>query len=120
MEKYRRQYPHADILLFEPGREDADMFFANIFSYAHRQRLCSTAYNTTRQSLLARRATLEPQLAKQGIRLNMERLADTQRAIHAAIEDPRPLRTRPRGVRQTTRDLTHTLDHLQRWLATAR
>jgi len=120
MEKYHRQYPHADILLFEPGREDADMFFANIFSYAHRQRLCSAAYHTTRQSLLARRATLMPQLAKQGIRLNLERLADTQRAIHAAIEDPRPLRTRSSGVRQTTRDLTHTLDHLQRWLATAR
>jgi NTE family protein len=120
MEKYRRQYPHADIILFEPGREDADMFFANIFSYAHRQRLCSAAYRTTRQSLLARRATLGPQLAKQGIRLNLKRLADTQRAIHAAIADPRPLRTRSSGVRQTTRDLTHTLDHLQRWLAAAR
>ncbi len=120
MEKYRRQYPHADILLFEPGREDADMFFANIFSYAHRQRLCAAAYQTTRQSLLARRATLEPQLAKQGIRLNVQRLYDQKRAIDAAINDPRPLRTRPRGVRQTTRDLSHTLDHLQRWLAAAR
>jgi len=120
MEKYRRQYPNADVLLFEPDRKDADMFFANIFSYAHRQRICAAAYRTTRQSLLARRETLEPQLAKQGIRLNVARIADVHRAIHAAIEDPRPLRSRPHGVRQTTRDLSHTLDHLQRWLAAAR
>jgi NTE family protein len=40
MEKYRRQYPDADVVLFEPDREDADMFFANIFSYSQRKRLC--------------------------------------------------------------------------------
>src|SRR5205807_2447080 len=27
MEKYARQYPNADVLLFEPDRENADMFF---------------------------------------------------------------------------------------------
>ena len=41
MEKYRSQYPDADVLLFEPDREDADMFFANIFSYRQRKRLCA-------------------------------------------------------------------------------
>jgi hypothetical protein len=120
MEKYRRQYPHADILLFEPDREDADMFFANIFSYTHRKRLCEAAYHKTRQSLLARRATLEPQLAKGGVHLNLARLADANRAMHAAIDDPRPLSMRSPGVRQAARDLSHTLDHLDRWLARAR
>ena len=120
MEKYRRQYPHADILLFEPDREDADMFFANIFSYTHRKRLCEAAYHKTRQSLLARRATLEPQLAKGGVHLNLARLADADRAMHAAIDDPRPLSMRSPGVRQAARDLSHTLDHLDRWLARAR
>ena len=56
MEKYRRQYPHADVLLFEPDREDADMFFANIFSYAHRARLCEAAYRKTRARLMEQRA----------------------------------------------------------------
>jgi NTE family protein len=120
MEKYRRQYPHADILLFEPDREDADMFFANIFSYAHRKRLCEAAYHKTRQSLLARRATLEPQLAKRGVRLNLAHLDDADRAMHSAIDDPRPLSMRSPGVRQSARDLSHTLDHLDRWLARAR
>ncbi len=120
MERYRRQYPHADILLFEPDREDAEMFFANIFSYTHRKRLCEAAYRKTRQSLLARRATLEPQLAKRGVRLNLARLADTGRELRAAIDDPRPLAIRSPGVRQAARDLSHTLDHLDRWLARAR
>lgn len=120
MEKYRRQYPSADIILFEPEREDADMFFANIFSYTHRKRLCEAAYHKTRQSLLARREVIEPQLAKRGVRLNLARLGDPHRAMHAAINDPRPLLTRPQGVRQAARDLTHTLDYLERWLARAR
>src|SRR6202022_1528182 len=33
MDRYRTPYPDADILLFEPDREDAVMFFASIFSY---------------------------------------------------------------------------------------
>ena len=119
MEKYRRQYPHADILLFEPDREDADMFFAHIFSYAHRKRLCEAAYHKTRHSLLSRRDTLEPQLAKRGVRLNLPHLNETHRSMHAAIVDPRPLLTRSPGVQQAARDLTHTLDHLERWLARA-
>jgi hypothetical protein len=120
MERYRRQYPHADILLFEPDRQDADMFFVNIFSYANRQGLCEAAYQKTRQSLFARRASLGPQLARRGIRLNVDRLAEPRRAIEAALADPRPLRTHRPGVRQTARDLAYTLDHLERWLATAR
>src|SRR5512143_3190675 len=51
MEKYRKQYPDADVLLFEPDREDADMFFANIFSYSQRKHLCAAAYRKTRQNL---------------------------------------------------------------------
>ena len=119
MEKYRQQYPDADILLFEPEREDADMFFASIFSYAHRERLCEAAYRSTRRNLLARQAVLVPVLARHGIRLNLERLSDTRQSIAGAINNARPLPTRRRGVRQATRDLAHTLDHLQAWLAAA-
>jgi NTE family protein len=116
MEKYRRQYPLADILLFEPDREDADMFFANIFSYVHRRRLCEDAYHKTRQRLASRRQMLEPLLARHGIRLNAQRLAAPHRPIRAALNDPRPLLTRTAGVRQTARDLSYTLDMLEHWL----
>jgi len=95
------------------------MFFASIFSYAHRERLCEAAYRSTRRNLLARQAVLVPVLARHGIRLNLERLSDTRQSIAGAINNARPLPTRRRGVRQATRDLAHTLDHLQAWLAAA-
>jgi predicted acylesterase/phospholipase RssA len=117
MEKYRRQYPDADVLLFEPEREDADMFFASIFSYAHRAKLCEVAYRSTRRRLLARQNTLAPLLARHGVRLNLDRLSDTRRSIGGSLTDPRPLVIKPRSVRQTARDLAHTLDHLEAWLA---
>jgi predicted acylesterase/phospholipase RssA len=119
MEKYRQQYPDADVLLFEPDREDADMFFANIFSYAHREKLCEAAYQSTRRNLRARQAALAPLLARHGVGLNLDRLDDTRRSITGALTDPRPLSSERRGVRQASRDLAHTLDHLEAWLATA-
>ena len=120
MEKYRREYPHADILLFEPDREDADMFFANIFSYAQRKRLCEAAYSMTRQHLLAQRGTLGPLLGGHGIRLAIERLRDAGRSIHAAVNDPRPLWFESPAVRTAARDLTYALDLLERWVRDAR
>jgi NTE family protein len=120
MDRYRAQYPDADIVLFEPDREDADMFFASIFSYARRKDLCEAAYRKTRLSLLARRAALEPLLARHDISLKVEVLSDGERPIAAALTDTRPLQARKSGVRQATRDLSHTLDRLEAWLVAAR
>jgi NTE family protein len=123
MEKYRQQYPRADIVLFEPDREDADMFFASIFSYAQRKRLCAAAYQNTRQNLAARADTLAPRLAKHGVTLRMDHIRDHTRRLTHALNDSRPLHAgKGRGseVRQATHDLSHTLDHLERWLAGAR
>lgn len=120
MDRYGAQYPDADILLFEPDREDADMFFASIFSYARRKALCEAAYRKTRQSLFARRAMLAPLLARHGIRLKIEVLCDSRRSIGAALIDTRPLKARKPGVHQAARDLSHTLDQLEAWLVAAR
>jgi predicted acylesterase/phospholipase RssA len=123
MAAYARQYPDADVLLFEPAREDADMFFANIFSYAQRERLCALAFATTRADLARRAAVLEPILRRHGLALRAERLRDARRTVAHALCDPRPLRADPRrrgAMRQTTRDLTHVLDHLERQLAALR
>ena len=120
MDRYHAQYPDADLLLFEPDREDAAMFFASIFSYARRKDLCEAAYRKTRQSLVARRAVLEPLLARHGISLKVEVLSDSQRSIRSALIDTRPLKARKPGVQQTARDLSHTLDQLEAWLVAAR
>ena len=60
LDKYATQYPHADILLFEPAREDVDMFFARIFSYAQRRRLCALAFDSTRRYLQDNAQRLAP------------------------------------------------------------
>ena len=120
MEKYGRQYPDATIMLFEPGPEDADMFFANIFSYGQRKRLCALAFERTRRNLSARADALGPALRRHGIELRSDRLDDPARDVTDALNDPRPLHAQPRGdVRRTARDLHHTLGHLERWLAGA-
>jgi predicted acylesterase/phospholipase RssA len=116
MEKYRTQYPHARIVLLEPDREDADMFFANIFSYSHRKQLCEQAYRKTRASLLARGKELGPVLSRHGASLNLARLRDSGRSLLTAIDDPRALFPQPDGVRGAARTLSRTLDHLEAWL----
>jgi len=116
MEKYRQQYPDADILLFEPEREDADMFFANIFSYAHRASLCESAYRNTRHRLFEQRDTLAPLLARHGIRLDVAKLEETHRPIRLALTDHRPLLIDTPSVKGTARALARTLDALELWL----
>jgi len=121
MEKYARQYPEATIMLFEPGPEDADMFFANIFSYGQRKRLCSLAFDKTRRNLVTRADALSPVLRRHGIGLRHDRLGDPARGVMNALNDPRPLHAEARGdVRRAARDLRHTLGLLERWLAGAR
>ena len=122
MEKYTQQYPDADIVLFEPDREDADMFFANIFSYWQRKHLCAQAFAKTRKSLLTRAAHLQPLMLRHGITLRVDRLNDTTRHVHAAVNDARPLHpdVGARSVHQTKRELRHTLDTLERTIALAR
>jgi NTE family protein len=120
MEKYARQYPDADILLFEPSRSNAAMFFANIFGYGQRKRLCNVAFDATRENLLARAEGVERALGRQKLSLRMGRLRDPTRTLDDALIDPRALRAdyhRRRTVRQTTRELEFTLDHLARHLA---
>ena len=123
IDKYATQYPHADILLFEPAREDVDMFFARIFSYAQRRRLCALAFDSTRRYLQDNAQRLAPGLARHGLRLRTERIASSERDIADALTDPRPLHSgakRRRTVRAAARDLDHTLGHLERQLARMR
>ena len=121
MEKYRTRYPNARIVLLEPDREDAQMFFANIFGYRQRKRICALAFAKTRRNLLARAQELEPTFAAHGITLRLDRLADAGRHVSDALRDPRPLRFRmaKSSVRGTARDLARALDELERYLAGA-
>jgi predicted acylesterase/phospholipase RssA len=81
MERYRHEYPDADIALFEPARDDREIFFANVFSYSNRKRLCEHAYQYTRQDLLKRAPELAPLLLRHGVKLNLDVLRDESRTL---------------------------------------
>ena len=83
--QYARDYPDKDILLFEPTRDDAKLFFSNVFSFQSRRMVCEHAYQMTRRDLLSRADELEPKLAKYGIKLRRDRLEDEQRTISTSL-----------------------------------
>jgi NTE family protein len=81
MDRYRLEFKDADVVLFEPTRDDADMFFTNVFSYRSRSRLCEHAYQRTRKDLYQRRHELQPLFERHGIRLNLGVLKDHMRSL---------------------------------------
>lgn len=115
MAKYAADYPDADVVLFEPNRDDAEMFFTNVFSYASRKRLAEHAYRKTRTELFRRRHELGPILARHGIRIRLDVLRDTARSLydHAPPDAPR---RRPSRAQEVVRALARTLDDLDRWI----
>ncbi len=93
---YDERYPDADVVLFEPRRDDYEMFFSNVFSFSHRKAICQHAYTCTLKNLRRRRRELEPIFARHGIRIRDDVLADENRSLwarfapEAAGEPPAP------------------------------
>jgi predicted acylesterase/phospholipase RssA len=114
LDKYQAQYPASDLVLFEPGSDDAEMFFTNIFSYESRRHLTEHAYRATRADLLERKRELAPILARAGLRLRLDVLADTQRTLVSGLDFNRSRRT------SVTARLRHALDDLDVALAERR
>jgi predicted acylesterase/phospholipase RssA len=114
MDRYRTEYPDADVLLFEPNQGDAEIFFANIFSYASRKRLAQHAYERTLADLRRRREQLGPIFAAHGVTLDEDLLDHgRRRPITAGSPPPRRVPRHP-----ATHHLTHTLDRLDAALKT--
>ena len=115
MERYKTAYPDTDIVLFEPNRSDADMFFTNLFSYSSRRRLCEHAYQKTRHELWVRRHELGPRLAAHGIEIDVGVLRDEKLTLVKSIRrQGEPLLELESA--STARQLSHTLDDLERYL----
>jgi NTE family protein len=108
MKAYAEKYPQADVALFEPDRDDYDMFFTNVFSFSARRAVAARAYEATRRDLRERADELEPLLARHGVRLRRDILDDEGRKLWSGVgidDEPPPLR--------------QTLDRLDRALARA-
>lgn len=112
--KYDIEYKDADVILFEPSPDDADMFFTNMFSYADRKRLSEQAYRKTREELLRRHDELAPKLARHGVSINRAVLTDPHRSL--ARRMARLKRSRARAMGLTALRLSDTLDELARAL----
>jgi NTE family protein len=78
---YATSYPDSKLIVFEPSKGDADLFFSNLFSYSNRRRLAEHAYQHTRTQLLARAEVLTAEFAQYGIELNGRVLEDSSRTL---------------------------------------
>ncbi|MEP7156974.1 MAG: patatin-like phospholipase family protein [Betaproteobacteria bacterium] len=119
LEKYAAKYKNASIVLFEPGTDDQEMFFTNLFSYNSRKRVCEHAYQRTRSDLLKRRHELEPVFARFGISLDLDVLNDEKRTLDSRVFKTPPVSPKQR-LRDATRDLKDTVTDLERWVAAGR
>ncbi|MCC5864987.1 MAG: patatin-like phospholipase family protein [Wenzhouxiangella sp.] len=109
MAKYEKDFPSSGMMLIEPNRNDEQMFFTNVFSYASRADLVEHAYAATRADLLARADELEPFLAAYGLGLNRRLLTQPRKFSDALAAEPPYLA--PVGNR-----LARNLDRLERLL----
>ncbi len=76
MAAYAKRYGNADVMLLEPERDDYLMAFTNIFGFSERRAVCDHAYHSTRRYLLAHHDDLSAVLARHGVILRRDVLAE--------------------------------------------
>ncbi len=95
--RYATEFPQTDQLVLEPDSDDAEMFFANVFSFSSRTHMCQHAYRATLADLRARRAELAPLLARHGLALREDVISDSDRDLVAGLQSrPHPTETTAR------------------------
>lgn len=100
MARYRAHFPDADVVLFEPDRDEYGLFFRNIFSFKSRREVCDIGYRATRRDLLRRQGPLQAALRRHGCRLRFDVLRDPDRDLWEGVGLARPGGRRPRLVEQ--------------------
>ncbi|HKB93188.1 MAG TPA: patatin-like phospholipase family protein, partial [Gaiellaceae bacterium] len=114
MKGYGRRYPDAEVLLFEPDRDDYRMFFANVFSFSARRKVAASAYRSMRRDLLERSDDLAPILRRSGLRLRREVLEDETRDLWEGVGLPSD--DGGTATERTLLRLDRTLDRAERLL----
>lgn len=69
LDRYRREYPDADVVLFEPKPEELPRLMRNIMRTSGRVRIAEYAYRSTQQKLDAEYARLSRVFERHGLRL---------------------------------------------------
>jgi hypothetical protein len=110
MSGYRSRFPRADVMLFEPRRDEYGLFFNNIFSFDSRREVCQLAYAATRRDLWKRRAELGPALARHGLELRLDVLEEEGRDVWEGVG----LGEKQASARDVTTRLGRLLETLER------
>jgi NTE family protein len=69
LQRYASEYPHVDILVLEPTRDDMRMFSYNIMRYSARRIVAEHGYRTTVESFRTHAARYKRLFARHGIRM---------------------------------------------------
>ena len=117
LQKYQTMYEDCDVVLFEPNKDDAKMFFTNLFSYSTRKQVCEHAYQATRRDLLKRRFELEPIFTKYGITINFDVLKDQSRTLDSRLFKRGVQIPKRQRLDEATLDLADTLAELDGFIA---
>lgn len=120
LKSYETAFEDRDIVVFEPDRDDSRIFFANLFSYSNRRRICEHAYQTTRRDLLANFESLSKLLARNRIVLRRDVLEDATRQFDTQLDVPMGIRRRGFYKNRVTNELSASLDRLDDELAQRR
>ncbi len=91
---YEQRYADRDVLVFEPRRDDYNMFFSNIFSFSKRKAVVEHAYKSTRIKLWHNRHRIGPILDRHGIALRTDVLEDLDANLWESVELDRVRRNR--------------------------
>ncbi|MEM0961316.1 MAG: patatin-like phospholipase family protein [Bacteroidota bacterium] len=114
MASYADRYEGADLILFEPHKDDYRMFFTNVFSFAARREVVQYAYRSTLEQIRDRTDELEPILERHGLTLRHDVLKRPTYDVWASVGmgEDRPILPSTTA----TRDLHDTLAELDRLL----
>jgi len=99
-------------VLFEPERDEYDLFFSNVFSLSSRRAVCELAYRITRRDLRRRASELGPLLQRRGITLRPDVLEDEARNLWEGVGVAAP-GVRRRKTTDLTARLRDALDRLE-------
>jgi predicted acylesterase/phospholipase RssA len=106
---YETRYSDKDVLVFEPRRDDYNMFFTNVFSFANRKAVCEHAYRSTRRKLWRNRHRIGPILERHGLRLRTE-ILEGERDLWESVELHAP---RPRSHSHLAKRLDQALARIE-------
>ena len=110
METLSPTIPEADVVLFEPSRSDADMFFTNVFSYSGRRRQSEHAYQQRAPSCCAASTNCLSFSERHGVTIDRAALEDSSPTLLGPTR--RPAR-RPAALQRAAEDLDGALKRLE-------